>query len=1286
MKRKITAIVLSIVMLFSLTVNTSVFAESNNGNGENAVEDYETDADTIVEKEIPKVETNSEENTVDVIEVKTWDELISNVNSAPTSTVIKITENLEADSELTIEGKNITIVPDVKDITITRVTPSLANSTPSVFKLKNNATLNFGSNEHNVKFLDSISRQKAGGVFECDSSTLNITNTSFEGIKYGYSINDTARGLINVNKGTVSLDNVDASHCTGSSGAYIYINNSTVNIQNSDISNNNVYGNSNQGGVIYTKGKDTILTMNNCTVQNNHSAESGGHANFTGPIHLTNGKATLTNVTVDSNSGGYGAGINARDTNLSLENINITNNTIMGDNDLPTYWQGAGMYLEDCQLSLKNVNITNNKGAFIGGGMYIHNTPVELDETVTISGNEAACGGGFYTDDDRQIVTISGATIQNNIAKADNKFSRYSLNNGTGAAIAIDNGAVEINSGNISGNTADSMGAAIMQNGKLSLKGSPTIEGDIYLPTSHVIDIIDTFDGKNILVDIQKNDKQEGKYDETYQEGRDVIVYADSLEAPDSNERSKFILAGSIKNDGFSLRNETISNAGSNPDNRILELSTAEEYQVVYSFVSGTRGKGLPDEITKLLPVDSNKYIEGSTVKAIQPQKTMIQVSDGVWTFKGYDKDSITASKDNLNKDGYIAFKGTWTFEKNKYSVTYSFKSGTKGKSLPEQVTDLLPVDSKKYNHGSTIKAIQPNKTAVEVDDGVWIFEGYDADEKLATSAVTFTGTWNFYAYQKVNANDLTVYEGGLGSNSNEGTGNALPEPVWKGQMKEHKVTVDGKEWNIDKQGLPFTWKYLDESGKEVTSSARVGTYSLYVYPLEDLKDTYVIIDDAYVLNLPTAGLEVSTVTVREVTNNANADSLSTETFKNVYNYAPTQEPANNDFIQNILQTLATLFDDSALDGVFDTITGTHTDECDPDEPHAHVEKGATFLKNGKEDMPVGINAKIGLLWDNFIPDVLGSQTRMEKLHSKSLEAIGTNTFDSNGTIHRDFKYIDLVDMTDGNIWVGTLSRDVTVYYPYPEEVDKNDDIAVTYYDGLTRDYTIGMTDENLDKEIDETSAHIVKNLRKTEKGILFDVPSKQFGPIEIMWQKSYVPVFEFVSGTDGIQLPDSVKALEPKTDKEYVEGINITAPELETTEVKTDDGVWVFQGWDEQNKVSKADVKFVGTWEFKMNAGNINEFPTINASDKTITVGDTFDPFKDVTAIDTEDGDLTYKVEVINNNVDTTNAGIYQITYRVTDSQGASSMKTVYVTVNPKMEMLNEIPVIKAEDKTVMV
>lgn len=80
-----------------------------------------------------------------------------------------------------------------------------------------------------------------------------------------------------------------------------------------------------------------------------------------------------------------------------------------------------------------------------------------------------------------------------------------------------------------------------------------------------------------------------------------------------------------------------------------------------------------------------------------------------------------------------------------------------------------------------------------------------------------------------------------------------------------------------------------------------------------------------------------------------------------------------------------------------------------------------------------------------------------------------------------------------------------------------------------------------------------------------------------------------------------------------------------------------------------------------------VNHVPTINAKDLKLTVGDTFDAKKNVTASDAEDGDLTAKIEITANDVDTTKAGTYHVMYKITDSKGASATKTITVTVKAK-------------------
>ena len=80
------------------------------------------------------------------------------------------------------------------------------------------------------------------------------------------------------------------------------------------------------------------------------------------------------------------------------------------------------------------------------------------------------------------------------------------------------------------------------------------------------------------------------------------------------------------------------------------------------------------------------------------------------------------------------------------------------------------------------------------------------------------------------------------------------------------------------------------------------------------------------------------------------------------------------------------------------------------------------------------------------------------------------------------------------------------------------------------------------------------------------------------------------------------------------------------------------------------------------------NNLPVINATDKEIFVGDNFDPLKDVTATDAEDGTITLTQNNIKENtVDISKPGEYKITYSVTDSVGATTEKTIKVTVKVK-------------------
>lgn len=86
------------------------------------------------------------------------------------------------------------------------------------------------------------------------------------------------------------------------------------------------------------------------------------------------------------------------------------------------------------------------------------------------------------------------------------------------------------------------------------------------------------------------------------------------------------------------------------------------------------------------------------------------------------------------------------------------------------------------------------------------------------------------------------------------------------------------------------------------------------------------------------------------------------------------------------------------------------------------------------------------------------------------------------------------------------------------------------------------------------------------------------------------------------------------------------------------------------------------------------NNAPTINV-EKSVTLDyqSEFDALEGVTASDKEDGDLTEKVKVVSNNVDTNKVGEYKVVYEVEDAYGLKTTETVTVKVEVSDEQINQ-------------
>lgn len=389
-----------------------------------------------------------------------------------------------------------------------------------------------------------------------------------------------------------------------------------------------------QGEVSFTMTGGTI-SGNEATYQsaNGDNGKGGAIATF---ADYTEGCEFEPKITIDIQGGNiirntavYGGAISAyfKATDASISNANISGNTALV--------QGGAIYnVFNSNIDLTNSVISQNK-APIGAGVYLYASTFNM-HSGEISQNEASrYGGGIFIDyhawrDETAVCTILGGSIYGNKAQlgkgSDGIYQNSTLNIGDHALIDKDN--------------------------------------DVYLPSGRIIDVITPLTSitRDNCVSITSEDCV---IEDEQNAGTPLVHYhndAGGVDAAQNAENEQHYIPSPYMQEGLVIGKSQAQNQ--------LDYMTyvqKDTYPVVYEFISGTDGKELSQEVLDLLPFDTNRYLEGTMINATQPEKTRVEVSEGIWTFNGYDSLSKLASKDNLNAEGYIQFIGTWTFEKSSY-------------------------------------------------------------------------------------------------------------------------------------------------------------------------------------------------------------------------------------------------------------------------------------------------------------------------------------------------------------------------------------------------------------------------------------------------------------------------------------------------------------------------------------------------------------------------------------------------------------------------------------------
>lgn len=591
---------------------------------------------------------------------------------------------------------------------------------------------------------------------------------------------------------------------------------------------------------------DIVINATNIDLRNKSNAQSGII-----PVYATAGKDVTVNLDGGSLSGiyGYGGTVNG-----NME-INITGKPVFTDDEAGVWGVNNTDKKEKSVLNFDKaettipivgyftkMNVTNDSDVILGNekknAFNIYD--VNINTNAKLTTNKQAYSKGALTMDHGTwiangylYITTTTNTQNSKIVMNDYAAFGYGYRNDNAYEKTVVTSNDDTYTFNQCGFVDKIYGNSEIVNSTWNVF-VPTIIGGDYKATTNKLNLLAFVDKENYpdkTIPLEILGKATGKTAVTLVDKKDTskegvpIVGQNYINALKVSEDTFELVNKNAETEGLYFKKLVDANTQDKADYDMWQVAKKDTYRVLYEFVSGTTGKGLPDEITDLLPIDSAKYVEGTTIKAIQPDETKIIVSDGIWTFKGYDADSKLANPDNADGNRNVTFTGTWEFNVNKYTVDYSFESTTKDKELPKEIRDKLPATGS-VEHGKTVKPSTETFADVKVSDGVWIFKGWTpAKHENVTANVEFVGTWEFRKNASIinhtptiNASDKTLTVGDEFDPFKDVTAADKEDGDLTSKIKVINNTVDTKKAGT----YEVTYQVMDSQGAAVTKTIKV--------------------------------------------------------------------------------------------------------------------------------------------------------------------------------------------------------------------------------------------------------------------------------------------------------------------------------------------------------------------------------------------------------------------------------------------------------------------------------
>ena len=277
----------------------------------------------------------------------------------------------------------------------------------------------------------------------------------------------------------------------------------------------------------------------------------------------------------------------------------------------------------------------------------------------------------------------------------------------------------------------------------------------------------------------------------------------------------------------------------------------------------------------------------------------------------------------------------------------------------------------------------------------------------------------------------------------------------------------DSTAWIDDTKQAHFVYRIVPEQGQPAISvnfTKEDGT------PVQE--DTFTLaesgsLSETYGMSLNTASVDVKTISL--------TFNINGEIFHCGYDAKNSQEG-----------TLTVRYASEEHDT---TKAVTSENNLNPDTFGVVVGSNQLFNINQEDEGADGVDVThkdVSLLADNIV-----SGNANEYVGALTEKAQEEDDFASSSVVQA--MYLDLVDAENGNAWLTTKDNaEVTVFWPYPEGINKESDIQLIHFKGLDRDMA---TNEVLD-EIEETVAINVP-ITKGEYGFTFNTSS--FSPFVLV-------------------------------------------------------------------------------------------------------------------------------------------------------------------------------------------